>query len=570
MKMKTMALAVLAAAGTATADVAIKFDPAQPAFKDQRTSRCGVGLGYAGSITDNGDVYNREFLAHPDALWKSFEDAGAYFVKQWSANQTWALGMALEKAYGELKTDAERAAFSKKTNWTPDCAQKKIFQFRKDHGVRILLCIEQYSCYTGKVKVGETGKVSMSTSSEIDDVKKSILEYVQWIVDNGFKDQVAGFELGNEPYFGSDPENYAERWSQIVPDIKKVFPEVDIGFSIAEYRDGDPDIAAVRARATNVDEWFEGGSEFGFSKINQWSGRFIVAFSNCLDLCSHAIYHFYGGDAAYGVGPSGFARIRNFAKAFPEVKDKKIWITEWRERSDEDCRCQQMHSSTVFKAHYLQACLCQPEIDGICLHSCNSLAGGICMTDGNGRWCVQWDPAGRDFPDPDFTGRPRIETGPCGPVFKIYNQALMKHPLVMDHGTWNGGTITNSSYWSCNVYYAYHHKMVHWLTFGEKGKKPESTGNAEWTLLTNPDRTSVALLVCNSTRKDWKPTLEVKGRKLGKAHYRTFWCPEEKEFLHQVPGEPRPTVEKEYDGDPTAIVVPAHTIATLVFPLEKE
>jgi len=553
------ALAAVLSAAAAFGDATIPFDPSTPAFKDQREHRSGSCIGYAGCVTDIGGKYTDEFMRDPDALWEQFQKSGAYVVKQWSANEDWNQSMA----YQRLKTDAEREEFRRKYPNTTFVAPEKIWQWRKDHGIRILLCLENYGVTTNYMPFTRTDDIAV--------VKEKILEMVQWIVDNGFQDQVIGFELGNEPYFGSEPEKFAARWSEIVPEMKRIFPEAEIGFSIAEYRDGDPDVAAVRARSTAVDKWFEGGSEFGFNKINQWSGRFIVAFSNCLDLCSHVIYHFYGGDAAYGCGASGFARIRNFAKAFPEVKDKRVWITEWRERSDEDCRCQQMHSSSIFKAHYALACICQPEIDSINLHSCNSLAGGFDIATGDGSWYVQWDPAGRDFSDPDFTGRPRIETGPVGPVFSMYNQALIAHPLIMDHGVWEGGSITNSSYWSANIFYGFHHAMVGWLTYGADPKKlPKNKGNAEWVLATNPERTSIAILVCNSTRSDWKPTLAMTGAKPGQAHYRTFSCPDEKRiFVHQIPGEPRPTVEAEYDGDAASLVVPAYTIATITIPVVK-
>ena len=89
-------------------------------------------------------------------------------------------------------------------------------------------------------------------------------------------------------------------------------------------------------------------------------------------------------------------------------------------------------------------------------------------------------------------------------------------------------------------------------------------------LATNPERTSIAILVCNSTRNDWKPTLAMTGAKPGRAHYRTFSCPDEKRiFVHQIPGEPRPTVEAEYDGDAASLVVPAYTIATITIPVVK-
>jgi hypothetical protein len=64
--------------------------------------------------------------------------------------------------------------------------------------------------------------------------------------------KVAGFELGNEPYWGKDPEEYGRRWCAIVPAMKEVWPDAQIGMPLAEYRPNDPDIASVCARCEDM------------------------------------------------------------------------------------------------------------------------------------------------------------------------------------------------------------------------------------------------------------------------------------------------------------------------------
>jgi len=354
--------------------------------------------------------------------------------------------------------------------------------------------------------------------------------------------------------------------------MKRIFPECHIGFTIAEYRAGDPDIAAVRARCSRVDEWFKGDTEFGFKKLNQWSGRFVNAFTNGIDHCSHCIYHFYGGDAAYGVGPSGFARIRNFAKIFPEVADKRIWITEWRERSDEDCRCQQMFSSTLFKAHYELQCLNDPIVDASSLHQITALSGGFCLANGRGRWYVQWDPAGRDFIDPDWTGHPRLEVGPAGPMFMLYNEALLGHPIILKHGA-NLNQGPGSSCWNGSTFYGgWTSQMIGWHTRGEpEGGKPKwSSGGPEWIAAVNPEKNSLVLLICNTWTVPWRPSVDIPGFRVnGKLRQRTFSCPEEEVCLHQIPGEPRPTTLDDEQIEPDAINIPPFGIATIEFNIER-
>ena len=551
--------AAVSAFGAARPDATITFDTSAPAFKDQRDSRANPVMGWAGTITDiGGEIGKYLFETDPDHTWEVLKEAGCHFVKMWSANTRWEESMA----YAALKTDKERAAFAKKHRQTPLGDPKIYYDFLKKHDVKLLLCIEQYSTYTDVAK-GET-------TNDIAVVKQHMLDYVKWIVDNGYRDMVVGFELGNEPYFGSEPEKYAERWSEIVPDMKKIFPEADIGFSIAEYRDGDPDIAAVRARSTRVDEWFKDDKEFGYQRVNQWSGRFIVAFSNCLDLCSHAIYHFYGGDIAYGVGPCGFGRIRNFAKVFPEVKDKKVWITEWRFTADQNLIKQQSFSIALFDAFYMMMCVCQPEIDGLSAHQCGWLSGGFYIADGRGSWCQRRFLESM-YVDPDWTGRPRLEVGPVGPVFKLLNEAILDHPHVLARGNRAGGSIDNDNYWSSHLCGGRDKQLNAWLSDGaEPAKRPKTDKDIlEWILLTDKARTSVALVAANANFEDWKPSLETVGCTLGKPHVRLYRCKPEDVMRRQVPGEKPLSWEEEFEGEEGKVVVPAFSVATFVFPVKK-
>ncbi|MBO4709500.1 MAG: hypothetical protein J5727_06965, partial [Kiritimatiellae bacterium] len=191
---RPFACLLLAAAVSAAADeppdMTITFDANAPTYIDQSKSSSFPNLGYAGCIADEGPEFAEEFFRRsPDRTWEAFQGAGAYFVKEWNADASWERDKAM--AYD-------------------------VFSWRKKHGVKILLCLEHYA--------GRT----------INDARRRILGFVKWIVDNDFKDQVAGFELGSEPYWGTSPEIYADRWAAIVPDIKKIWPEVPLGFPIAE------------------------------------------------------------------------------------------------------------------------------------------------------------------------------------------------------------------------------------------------------------------------------------------------------------------------------------------------
>ena len=546
----------LALAGTAlplALRAMIAVDIAKPPIKDQRNSSAGPGVGYSGSLGHDGwRNFEQFFVKEPDKTWEICKAGGYWLDRTYGASQDWQKGMVLVRT----QIPEVKELYAKKTH-----DPKIFFDWCKLHGVKNLLCIECSSAVTNY----QTG----ATSSRIEDVRDGIVEYAKWIVDNGYKDQVVGFELGNEPYWGSEPEVTAARWSVIVPEIKKVFPEANIGIAIAEYREGDPDVAAVRRRSTAVDKWFEGSSYFGFNKVNQWSGRFIVASSNYLHLCSHVIYHFYGGNTADGLGPCGYSRIRHFAKAFPEVANLRVWLSEWRERSDEDDRCQQMFSSTLTKAHYILSSTAAPMFDCSNLHTASSISGGFSIADGNGRWQVQWDPAGRDFSDPDFTGHPRIEVGPAGPMFRLYNEALQDHPLICAFGGWKGLKDPEKD-WTGVLFYNNTGRYERWYLREQEGEYPKSGGGPTWVVAASPDRSSVNLLVCNSSHSEWTPEFEFPGfRVAGKKRVRTYSCPAKYVQCHMIPGEPKPTWEEDYETADAVLKFKPYTIATVAYSLES-
>ena len=550
-----ISVAILALSSQAEWPVTIIADADDTPIKDLRNSTSAPDLGYAGAMLESSTLIAEWFyISNRVESAKLIRDAGAWVVRPWSANDLWQRGMA-------WATTKDREAMMKKYRNGVLIDPHAYFSFWKENGMKAILCLEQYGVY-GDAEKG-------TRVSDIETTKKVICDYVQWIVDNGYKECVAGFELGNEPYFGNDPELYGQRWSEIVPAMKSIWPEMKIGMPLAEYRPNDPDIAAVRARATGLD-WVQGGGEFSFGRLNQWSGRFVVAMSNQLHNISHVIYHFYGADAAYGCGPSGFARVKNFAKVFPEIADKRVWITEWRERSDEDDRCHQTFSSSLWKGHYLLSCLAQPNIDGISLHNLATLAGGLAVSTGS--WMVQWDPSGRDYPDPDYEGVPRMEVGPSGPVFSIYTEALKSHPLVLNHGNCEkqGKDVI---IWACALYYGSTWAQVNALA--KNKPMPPVKGNVEWVVTMNADKTSLSVLMVNSNTRKLDMPIKLKGVKFaGEPVVKSVTIAEGHVYSHLIPGE-RPLWKiseqklARLEGDKAVLPIGPNTVQSVTIPLKK-
>lgn len=541
--------------------VDVKADP----IRDLRESTCGPCIGYAGSLLEkNFDDNTTEWLFEKNrsATAKVFREAGARFVRKQDFNPFWQEGIE----YAKLKTKEDKAAMLKLHPGAPIADPHVYFSFWKENGIKAMLCLTSHYVFTDPVR-------SNKTTSDTEAVKKVICDLVKWILDNGYKDTVAGFEMDNEPFFGEDPEGYGRKWTEIIPAILKIWPEAKLGLPVAEYRAKDPDIAAVRARSTKVDQWFGKGEYFGFQKVNQWSGRAIVALSNQLQNVSHLIYHFYGANAAFACTPVGFARIEQFAKVFPEVKDKRIWITEFRERSDEDLRCHETFFSALWKGHYLLEVLCQPNIDAAMLHHLGAQGGGI-STAANGRWWIVMQTDGRsELPDPDYDGHTRLEVGPTGPVFAIYCDALEGHPIVQSHGTANDGTA--ATYWHASMYYDYSKKYIQALAAGvPEDKLPYVAGRTvEWIATLSPKRDSLSILMVNTKDFEVEMPVEIKGRSFnGKPKVRSVGIDQRCLHWHLLPGEkPLWTVSERTDaksfGNKMSFLVGPNTVQSVTVPL---
>ena len=469
----------------------VELDFARDFIRDQRTCTAGVGIGYAGCVTYRGggnegpfEVVEDLYLRQPDLLATRLREAGARVFREWTAMGAWQRGMLWSR---------ETKAGRKWIDDLPELDPHVLYGFRRKHGIRIVL------------DIGPGGRVldpdTLKLTEDIAVLQRVAKDYLRWILDNGYKDQVIGFELGNEPYFGNEPEKYAVRCAAVVRAMHEVWPDAKIGMPLAEYTSKDPDLKAVRARFANA-EWVKGNDFFHENRWHQWSGRFVEELKRqgVLKDISHVIYHFYGGNILYGCSGRGLQRITNFAKIYPEVADKKVWITEWRERSDENDWCHQTFRSTLFKGCYMITCLGDPRVEAMNCHNIFSLAGGLSFSDGH-HWYVQWD--GRGVPRPDLSGdgKVKVELGPMGPLMRLYTEALQDHPVLMKIGnsrTQGPGSCTDVA----AMYY------------------DGGPGPVEWLAAANPDRSSLALLVTNTGHEEWSARVRLPGVRFGAGRVR--------------------------------------------------
>ena len=506
----------------------IEVKPAGAAVKDISKSTTAPDLGLSGEMGGTFADLKLSYVDCREATARAFRESGVWLVRPCGMVDIFR---GIEKNPGK--------------EWTLDgngrCSwihPKYIFSFWKDYGIKAIVCL---NIWNGEEKN-----------------RRLLEELLRWIKENGYEECVAGFEMCNEPFYGKDPEGFAAYWKQLLAVIRAEMPKAKVGLPLAEYVDGDPDIEAVKSRL--LGEGKLSSDYFKANNLNRWSARVVKAMGDDLTNVTHVIYHVYGAAGAYGCSYSGFGRFRRFAKMFPEVADKRWWITEWRPWSDENLQLQRKFHYAIWSAMYAQTAFCQPELDGFTMHELTSLSG-VFYVSCNGKWGQYYDSweNGRDLKR--IGGNTQVyEQGCIGAVFSLYTQAVKTHPVVVGFG----GRISGVG-----------HPGVFWASAGYEAKGAKD-GNCQWTALVNPHRSSLCILVANGTNERLEVPVSCYGYRLLSKTHRFITCDEEFVNMREVPGEEKPwrrlNWEQESDGNPRKehkIVVPPRSVGTVMIGLRK-
>ena len=548
MKTKTlMAVTIAATAFGAFADFEINLDLSGKPAKDARTTNCGPMVGYAGCNGWGSD----EFIFDEDKVQSSWamKGAGAYFQRMWNA-QDWFRKSKVAGKDGKMQSNPEVA-----------------FKFWRANGIKVLFTVEGW----GWPK------------------DRSVVEFAEWIASNKYEDCVAGFELGNETYAASIPNQkvIAGKWNEIVPILRKVAPKIELGIPIGEYFVNDPDVKQIRDRLL-ADKKIESKGYFDEREMNRNTAAFIMAFKpEVLKMISHNIYHCYGAETPYSCSYYGYKRYRAFEEAFPEIKGKKWWLSEIRPRSDEDNRCQRMFREALIMGHYSLMTIMQPEVDGFNHHQIFALSGGIYESNGR-NWMIQWRDAGGDLPDMRAPmNRTRLDIGAMGVVYRILAEGILQHPLFFHHGT-SKETDTEDTFYTSSRFTDEVYAQRRARKEGKKGlfggkDTPAVKGECEWLAATNPNRSELCLLMVNSKNVAETVTVTVPGKQFAAPSYRTVSCPERFLDCREIPGEAKPWKElawedtqfgydvvpmEKYEGmkpasDVLTVTIEPHTVQTV-------
>ena len=526
---KTIAAGAAAICAFSTfADFEIDLDFDATPIRDMRKSTCFPMVGYAGCLANTDEAY--WFSSNKVETARVMREAGAWFQRMWSANSWFKNRRNWHDP--NSKDPKEQKAYK---NFRPTHPEL-MFPFWKENGIKVLFTLECWS----------------------DDGEKSAVEFVKWIVDNGYKDVVAGFEMGNESYFSKDYPALAPRWKRVIDELWKIWPKVPLGVVLCELFEENPDLTQVRGRMLSAGE-IKSDGYFSASVFNRYTTQFVVAMSNYMDKVSHVIYHAYGAETPYSCSYYGFQRFRNYIQTMPELKGKQMWLSEIRMRSDEDDWCQRQFREALIMGHYALTSICQTDFDGYNQHEFSSWSGGLFLSNGK-QFAHQWRTGCWYSGYPDYRSpydKPRLEAGPMGVMYRVLTEGIKSHPIILQHGTSKETGTEDTFYTSARVTdEVYRHRRA--IREGKKpflglfGGVPEVKGEVEWVALRadanrGQNATALCLLMVNSKNEPETATLRVKGRFFATPTYQTVSCPEEFVDCSSVPGDAHPWKELSWE-----------------------
>ena len=503
-------IAVLAAAAawTASAGIDIDLDLKAKPLKDMKKTANGIAMGVNGAM----EAWLSHVNGNDDILFVSNKVETARIFRQ--------AGLRVMRLQGMNSWFNNRSKRTKDGKY-PLTNPKAAFDFYKANGIKVFVCLE---CPN-------------------QDAVANCVEIIKWIVDNGYKDQVVGVEMGNETYASRDYYKRAEFWPQVIDAAHKIWPKLSFGIVIGEYMENDPDIAQIAARMKSNESlhhgWTYDTGYFSAGELNRNTARFVEAMSNHLHKVDHIIYHGYGAETPYSCSYYGFQRFRNFIEAYPQLKGRKYWLTEVRLRSDEDNRCQRIFRETLLWSHYALMALCQPETDALLQHQASSLSGTVYQSTGKS-WAVQWmDGAkwgSREIPDRVAPyDMPRLEVGAMGVLYRLFTEAIMDHPQFLAHGTSKVRDAEDTFFTSARVTDQVYKRRRALIEGTPKDQAPKVEGEVEWVAAHGSGELCLLMVNTKSTPETFR--VRVEDKLFYAPVYRTLSCPEEFVDCRAIPGD---------------------------------
>lgn len=433
---------------------------------------------------------------------------------------------------------------------------KSFFSFCKDNEIFVTPTLSDRYNYNS-----QSGKGYWIADSGDEGIRMAAREnaaFVKWIINNGYKKQVIGYIIGDEPWWGVlTPEQYIKFANWTIEEIRTVDPNAQFAlpfFLCVDENYVDLKTVLAKLNDTRVFQKKEKLSELEqYQKTLAWCKEMMELIGKDAQKFTWAYIHTYGATPRYNSNYKGLETHDLLVKSNPFTKHLKLINTEWRFTSSGDLTSHRnFKTGALWNAKFLMTMIAYPSM------SFNAAHTMLCYTGlgyySNGEF---WE---RQFPEkgvwsclPDDSKQKQFATGPYAFVMKIFNDMVSTHPVMLTQGS-DIGNNTSADYY-LGVY------------------RKDGTGrDLQWMLAVDRLSTSLQAVFINTRNETVTATLNNQDGRIvpEKAQITVFSCVEDKLYQLQYPGKTPPWREQQGIPPPNnRFDIPANSIVNIVVPLIK-
>lgn len=355
-----------------------------------------------------------------------------------------------------------------------------------------------------------------------DGAVKDNMRKLSWVIKNGYLDLYVAWEIGNESYGPWDPVLYAQYTKKIVDAAQALQPDVKLSVPTMLRDTDDPFIKQFIKRLKErgiYSDWF------------RWHEKMIPALGDYIKKIAYVTVHVYGARSIYNANARGLG-LATGLKALPNTDHLRFLVTEWRYTGIGGSDHRTFGMGALWNAKFAMVLLSRPKVDYTTAHEflCTSGLGYWSPGKGNGdpgavgdEWVFQYQEnmkPGKTSQLRTRDGKPQFDIGPFGPVNRMLNELVKECPLLLEHKA-DLGPMSSALY-------------ADGLTIEEKTKK---TGDMDWFVCTNADRSKVGGVVVNTLERPVSLAFDFGKNKYRLQEVKQMTCEAGKLFKAEVPGE---------------------------------
>ena len=448
---------------------------------------------------------------------------------------------------GPDATDALRGYKGSKEWWY---SPKQLHEFCRASNIRLMgyfdIC-KLYNPNNGKVTSFYNKKTRefKITSQQMDALVEENLYKLRWVKKHGYLDLYDGWEIGSENYIRNQntPEIYVDFVKKMTAAAKKVDPNIRLAINIFVCATDDDNL--FNNTGINPREIKGKGEQDVYNKWLAWSNTVMTLLDKTAKEIYYVSIHLYGPSLRYNANAKGINTHVRIVKRYPNMRHARFIVTEWRHSgSGELSKHRQFKTAGLWKAKFAMVMLAHPLMDSTGVHDFLTYSGTGYWSDGK-IWRSQWENLKPMRTFKDSEAKSRLEIGPFGPVLGMLNKIVREYPLLLEHKADLG------EYSS-----AYFHTRC-----TPETKNKNAGRDLEWIVAANRKKNEFAGIAVNTHRYPIRIILQSGEKKYKIMETRSEYCPADKIFECEIPGEPKFwKFEKLKVNSDGSVVLPALSI----------